>query len=106
MKILHHRRQVSFSAKRLRSARRLYVHLCSKALIEATDNSVMTDMTLKMRERQLYADQAPLPCWREYRFRILRYLWKQKGQGCEWHFWYRSQGYDQNFSKVRQSRIA
>lgn len=96
----------SSSAKRLRRARRLYMRLCMKAVLESKDDRVMHAMILKMKEHGLYIIPDTI-CWRSFRFSICRYLWRhalQQDPRCgDWHFWYRRMGFDNNFSREHLS---
>jgi len=76
--------------------------------LEATDDSVMIKMSQKMVDRKLYAhpEGAQIP-WRDFRYRILRYLYRQHGSpGGHWFFWLSQHGFNHNFSKIKQEKMA
>lgn len=82
------------------------MRLCYKAVMESTDDSILTAMSNKMHKRGLYAStsiDAPIP-WRDYRYRILRYMYRIDGSpGGHWSFWLKEKGFSSgSFSKIQK----
>ena len=107
MIIQRHQSAHSYSAKRLRRARRLYFRLCLPAVLASTDNSVMVAMTGKMIERGLYAQPGGSVPWRDFRFKIVRHFYWASTTPAErkrlWHWmnWCRENGWDGNMNRVK-----
>jgi hypothetical protein len=106
--IKHHRKMFTTSGRRLRRARRLYVYLCRTAILEATTNEVIHRIYRRMLDSGLYASAHNTICWREGRYRILRYLYRLDGSpgssGFGWSNWCFRYGYGHNFSKIEQTK--
>ena len=101
MSVLQHRRQFNASAKRLRRARRLYLRLCTPAIMACEDNTVLHHVIQRMNDHELYKKMAKI-CWREQRYSICRYLWRQAGgnsHSAHWFFWLKQNGFDHNFNR-------
>lgn len=83
------------------------MRLCAQAVLDCPDNTVMHAMAVKMDARGLYARTTPHICLREYRFRILRYIWRMQGSPCShWSWWYKPLGFDHNFNKTAPAKTA
>lgn len=108
MKITETRTQFTFCGKRLRRARRLYIHLCAAAILADTTDDVIHRVFKRMIDSGLYAKPSNMTniCWRHGRYRILRYLYKRDGspghQAFGWFNWCHNHGYDQHFNKKPQ----
>lgn len=109
MQISKQRSILTRSSARLRRARRLYVRLGIKAVLESTNDSVMDHMAKRMAASGLYA-AASISNKHDMRFRIARMIFnlqrKSFGgtQAGEWTFWCIRNGFSPtSFHRVKKA---
>lgn len=103
--IKQHRDRFTYSARRLRRARRLYIFLCRKAW-QKNPNRTMKIMSQKMRDNGLYA-WTPIMNYREYRYRICRYMFRLLCKDTDifaWSRWQTKWNLDGNLNQVKHEK--
>jgi len=99
-----HRAKLTWSSKRLKRARRLYIRLCKQSILQSDGTAVIDHVATRMAESGLYA-AASITNKRDLRYRIARTLFNlERGsfgstKVGEWSFWLTRNGFNQDFGR-------
>jgi hypothetical protein len=105
------RKAFTQSSRNLKRARRLYIRLCTPAILASTDDSVVHQVAKNMINSGLYASTTSVN-WHDMRYRIARMMFNlERGsfgstQVGEFSFWLTRNGFGQNFRRSRKIQTA